>query len=129
MTNDKTALLLRTIARRTNEGRIPWTQTSTENAFIVSFPNSSIRIVRESGYDDDAFEEYTIYNIEVLNLDGQIVETIRPVDVHQQIPNAWGFTEALFGKARDIALQVDKTIEKLFMDLGGPIDDELPPAQ
>jgi hypothetical protein len=125
MTGKEAAQLVLTVLKRTEEGQVPWSETASGDAFEASFPNQTIRIVRDEGIDDESGEPYTNYNLEVLNQKGTVVETVYPWNIRGTLPksiNAWELTTNVFQLARDQALGLDKTIKELFAELGGPID-------
>jgi hypothetical protein len=129
MTNDKAALVLNTVITRTEEGKVPWTATSTDEAFEASFEKVSLRVVHDTGQDGNG-DDYEVYNLDILNAEGTVVESITAYAVREYIKDSWKATQRLFQKAKDRALGIDATVEELLHDLGGavpiaPSEDDL----
>ena len=121
MNDDKAAILVNTIMRRTEEGRIPWTATSTENAFEASFPKNTLRIVKEEGVDRETGEDYSVVRVDILDITGRTIDSIYPYTVRKQVSKPWEATEGLFNRAREQALGINEAVDGLLSELGGAV--------
>lgn len=130
MKSEKAAVLVETIIARSAQGKIPWTESSSEDAFEASLPSATVRVVKEELVDSDG-DPFTLVSINIVNTDGRVVETITPYTVRQHVVSGNEKFRNLFSEARDCALGVDAAVENLLKDLGGPaggydesLDDE-----
>ena len=123
MDDERAALLLNTIITRTDQGKIPWSETTNADVFEAPFPSESLRIERELERDFDG-EESAVFTITILNKDARVVDTIEPYKVRKYFRNPGEVFSVLFSKARGKALNVDKTVNTLLLELGGAIPIE-----
>jgi hypothetical protein len=122
MRPDKAALVVNTVLKRTSEGKVDWKPTSGDDAFEVSFPNETLRVVTESGTDPEG-DPYTTHYLEILNKSGKVVDTITAYEVRSSIRESWEVMRMLFAQAREKALGIDETVDDLLASLGGPALD------
>lgn len=120
MSPEQAAIILNTVAVRSEQSAIPWVVTGDEDSYEAPYEDYTIRVVKELVQSNN-YDDYTVYLLEIVNEKGTTVSSIRPHQVQKYIDNASELTGALFSNARDKALGVDKIADRLLADLGGAV--------
>lgn len=116
MASKKNATLLKTILQQTKTGVIKWEATYSDETFQASFPKYSVRIIRiqyPPQYEED---DGIIYEFDIYNKEGKLIEELYPSDVVLQNPHSV-FREIFF-LARRMVFRVDNAVDELLNDLG-----------
>ena len=114
---DRMTAILQGLIERTEEGELSWKTSVDKNAFIAAVDTTGI-IVRML---DDFLETH---RLEILNDDGVTAVVLETSDPMRKVPKESRATDEqatelsrLFVLARQSALDVDTTLEKLARDL------------
>jgi hypothetical protein len=108
--------LAKNLLKRTQDGKISWTATDNDTAFLFSGTSTSVRI---STYFDNEGESYT--ELSFLNSRGTVVDSIR--DEYHQVSSGWEAADwnevldDLYYAARRDALDVDTMLDDFLADL------------
>jgi hypothetical protein len=122
VSDQKHAVLIERLIRKTAEGQTEWKKSVLEDRFQISFRDNTVRIKAppEGDYDNPVFI------LELMNGEGTVVESVSDEELDRDIPmgkHHW-FKQlsSLFEMARRSALGADKVLNEILADL----DDDLP---
>lgn len=104
MDNQKFALILDSLLKRSEEGNLEWIRTASEYAFLLSLKDSSISIAKYSG---------TIITLNFRDEKGNVVEGM---NLHSS-DSRFSKADKLFDLARRKATNADKTIDRILEQL------------
>jgi hypothetical protein len=109
--------LVKRLHQRTQEGRITWQESTSENTFLTAFPDHSIQISQQGpDYDLD-------YAVRIFDDEGHLVEEITLADLNVSSSNlSLKIMRDLFVAARRSAKGADRVVKSI-LDALGPDDD------
>ena len=113
--------ILRGLIKRTEEGKLNWQTSVNDDVFFASVDTTGV-IIRLLGRETVMIPER--HRLEILNDDGAIAVVLETDEGFGTVPNESHATyeqaqdlRRLFALARQSALDVDSTLEKLARDL------------
>ena len=112
MSYEKIAKILEKLNEKTTQGKIQWEQTNIPDIFQTSFPEYSVRILRQT----DEYE-YGDYILQLYNSEGILLETANDVDIKTVLEESNQIMRNLYETARRIALKVDESLDSIIAEL------------
>ncbi len=117
--SSKRALLAERLFSKTKAGELNWQETADENVYQVAFPGYALHI------GEREFEDEPYIFIRLYNADGALMEDFDDGDLRNDVLPAgqasfYGMMLETYNSARRVAMGVERALDKILEELGGP---------
>ena len=116
MTEQKVYDLVKRLLVRTKRGELAWERTTSNEEFLTSFPNYSVKV----GLEWNQYHEVSNVVLEIYDAGGRAIETSIDGQLAAKLPpqeSVVATMRELYNEARRKALGVDDALDKLLSEL------------
>ena len=123
MNRDELTDLLQMLTEKTAAGRLQWTETSTEDAFVASLESGIVRLLRgrEVDYEHDV-PPATSFTVSLLSPDGLVADEasfVGPRWPEEGFSKNFLAARRLWERARAKARSADQLLQQILQELRG----------
>ncbi len=119
MDKEKFNLIIEKLLERTEEGKLKWKTTANRNTFLAVLKDNSISVSYDFGPAEEFIQAEDIYTFDFRNENGEIVESVTVMrhNVGGEYIEEFDKAEIIYNLARQQALKVDKTVDRILEQL------------
>ena len=121
--------ILKRLLLKTKAGKVQWEVTNDDNAYQVSYPNSSIQIAERTrkklNHETRTYETMIDYFLLLFNDEGVLVDEYSDIDLKEIMYKAYEIMRELFILGRRYAHGSEQVMDEVLADLlPEPDEDE-----